>query len=100
MKRAAFFELTAHISKLVINLDAYQKINSAIAKKKNEGEAGAEDLKVLLTKRSKICSTILLASCDTFVASNTLGLPQSFGIKFNDGIVGLVGSFSACVGIY
>lgn len=53
-KRAAFFELMGHCSKVVRTYLMLKKVNYDLAKNESEGEAGKDKKKALLAKRTKL----------------------------------------------
>ena len=99
MRRAAFFELLSHISKLLINLSKFNDLNDKLAAVGNEVK-DREQSQALNAQKTKVTWTILLSMIDIFVASNTVGLSKALGFKFNDGIIGAAGSISALIGGY
>ena len=64
-----------------------------------EENVDKEAVKALQAKKFNQMLTVGCAMLDMVVASNTLKIPQKFGVKLNDGILGVVGTLSALIGL-
>ena len=97
-RRASYFELIAHVTKLMYHLQQYLDIYLELQKLSHLHNT--ERLAKLKRERLDTFFKISLSACDLFVVVDTLQfMPSLFGFKINEGVVAFAGVIAAVLGI-